>query len=91
MESAAKAGCASARTVAPASQNAVFMVSPCLLLIGDVFFANSKANGKHDLRLPSSLRPILQKMMHHNSHPLRLARIIIQVLTHCDFMSNARA
>jgi hypothetical protein len=29
------------------------MNSPLSSLFGDVFFANSKANGKHDLRLPS--------------------------------------
>src|SRR6266576_1435808 len=80
MESAATAGCASARTVAPASQNAVLMKSPLSYLFGDVFFANSKANGKHDLRLPSKPQAGAATMMHHNSHLRRMARIIIQVL-----------
>src|ERR1700733_8360893 len=80
MVSAAKAGCASASAVAPASQNDVLMKSPLSYCFGDVFFANSKANGKHDLRLPVEAVGDLRILMHHSSRQPRMARIIMQVL-----------
>jgi hypothetical protein len=66
------------------------MKSPLSYCFGDVFFANSKANGKHDLRLPSKPAARPKMIMHHNSQLPLMARIIIQVfgMCDCDFMSG---
>src|SRR5580704_403738 len=83
MESAAIAGFASARTVAPASQNAVFIIAPssqftCARAML-ALCANCQGSGKHDLWCPSTSKPVSQKTMHHNSQEARIARIIVLV------------
>src|SRR4051794_35443429 len=79
MVSAAKAGCASASAVAPASQNAVFMMSPSDFYLMTHFVREMR--GFRQARPLASLKAHhpRRKAMHHNSHARAMARIIIQV------------
>src|ERR1700684_1158482 len=87
IESAAFAGVGSARTVAPASQNAVFIFVPSSLWTKPTRWlalcANSQGGGKHDLWCPSTPSAVSQKTMHHSSQQARMARIIVLVGRRC--------